>query len=56
MPKKFYREIGKNEVNEKETPCKGSTEKFRKGIWGTEKFVICLQADREYEERQSESK
>ena len=40
MPKKFYREIGKNEVNEKETPCKGSTEKFRKGIWVGEKFVI----------------
>ena len=32
--KKFYREIGKNQVMVKEEPPKDSTEKFWKGIWG----------------------
>ena len=35
--KKIYREIGKNRVMVKETPPKGSIEKFWKGIWGEEK-------------------
>ena len=35
--KKFYREIGKNQVMVKETPPKGSIENFWKGIWGEKK-------------------
>ena len=35
--KKFYREIGKNQVMVKETPPKDSIENFCKGIWGERK-------------------
>ena len=35
--KKFYREIGKNQVMVKETPPKDSIENFWKGIWGEKK-------------------
>ena len=35
--KKFYREIGKNQVMVKETPPKDSIENFWKGIWAEKK-------------------
>ena len=35
--KKFYREIGKNQVMVKEPPPKDSIEKFWKGIFGEKK-------------------
>ena len=35
--KKFYRQIGKNQVMVKETPPKNSIENFWKGIWGEKK-------------------
>ena len=41
--KKFYREIGKNQVMVKEAPLKDTIENFWKGIWG-EKKACRLQA------------
>ena len=37
MPKKLYREMAQNQAMVKETPCKGSIEKFQKGTWGEKK-------------------
>ena len=37
--KKFYREMGKNQVMVKDTPPKDSVEKFWKGIWEKKKSL-----------------
>ena len=36
--KRFYREIGKNQVNVEKVPNKNDIEKFWSGIWGEEKY------------------
>ena len=43
-PKKFYREIGKNQAMVKETPLKTVQKSSGKGYGKRKKLVICLQA------------